>query len=294
LLETWRHDALASAWCNALAPMGFNGRSKTELRAEFSALTGKVVSLLSIEPLVRAEAEALGVALVELRYSKPEALSMTLVVLSRALDDALAPPPRSPLRDRISALLAALSAGFVRRVTALVLLEQDQTHRALDIARSQAEQAVHQQEEVILQQLATLKLLSTPLIPLTEEVAVMPLIGIIDAQRASQVMETVLHGIAQKKTAVVIIDITGVPAVDAEVADALLRVAGAVRLLGARLVLTGIQPNIARTLVEQGVRFEGIATHGTLQRGITHVLLKRPGESTGRSRPERALARMKR
>jgi anti-anti-sigma regulatory factor len=286
-----RRDAIADAWYRALAPTAFTGRSTSELRAEFSALTGKAVSLLSVESPSRVEAEALGVALVDLRYSKPEALATTLVVLSRELDPA--PAPRSPLRDRICALLAALSAGFVRRVTSMLLREQDQMHDALNVARAQLQDAVIMQKEVIRQQLALLKLLSTPLIPLTSEVALMPLIGVIDAERASQVLETLLHGIDQHNITVVILDITGVPEVDAPVASALARVSAAVRLLGARMVLTGIQPSIARTLVEQGVRLDGIATHGTLQSGIAHVLLTRRGAASGHITAELGLARMK-
>jgi anti-anti-sigma regulatory factor len=277
-----RRDAIADAWYRALAPIAYTGRSASELRAEFGALTGKIVSLLSVESLARAEAEALGVALVDLRYSKPEALALTLVVLSRELDGALVPAHKSPLHDRTDTLLAALSAGFVRRVSAMLLREQDQLHNALNVARAQLQEAVVQQQEVIRQQLADLKLLSTPLVPLTAEVALMPLIGIIDAERASQMLETLLHGINQQKLALVILDITGVPEVDAKVAGALARVSAAVRLLGARLVLTGIQPSIARTLVEQGIRLDGIATHGTLQSGIAHVLLMRPGAASVR------------
>lgn len=269
--------AIADAWYRALAPMAFTGRSTAELRAEFGALTRKAVSLLSAESLARAEAEALGVALVDLRYSKPEALYSTLVVLSRELEAAVAPAQGSPLRDRISALLAALSAGFVRRVSAMLLREQDSIHEALNLARAQTQEVVVNQEAVIRQQFATLKLLSTPLIPLTADVVVMPLIGVIDAERVSQAMETLLHGIVRHKAAVVIVDITGAYEVDAQVADALVRISSAVRLFGARLMLTGIQPSVARTLIEQGVRLEGIDTHGTLQSCIAHVLLTHPG-----------------
>jgi anti-anti-sigma factor len=163
----------------------------------------------------------------------------------------------------------------------MLLREQDHLHDALSIARAQAQEAVVQQQEVIRQQLVILKQLSTPLIPLTAEVAVMPLIGIIDAERASQVLETLLRGIAQQKATVVIIDITGVPAVDAQGADALARISSVVRLLGARLVLTGIRPSIARTLAEQGIHLEEIATF------VEEFELMAPGlVATPRWRPE--------
>jgi len=128
------------------------------------------------------------------------------------------------------------------------------------------------QEEIIRAQAATLRELSTPLIPINDQVMVMPLIGTVDSYRTQQVMDSLLQGIATNHAQIAIIDITGVPVVDSQVADALVRAARAVRLLGARVVLTGIRPEVAQTLVGLGIDLSGIVTRGSLQSGIAYAL----------------------
>jgi rsbT co-antagonist protein RsbR len=100
---------------------------------------------------------------------------------------------------------------------------------------------------------------------------VMPLIGAVDSQRAQQVIETLLEGIARSGAVVAILDITGVPVVDTQVANALLRAAQAVKLLGAQILLTGIRPEVAQTLVGLGADLSGIVTCGSLQTGIAYA-----------------------
>ncbi len=131
---------------------------------------------------------------------------------------------------------------------------------------------VHRTEEIILAQQATLRELSTPLIPLADAVVVMPLVGSIDSQRAQLIMETLLEGISTHQSDVAILDITGVPVVDTQVADALLRTARAARLLGAQVVLTGIGSHIAQTLITVGADLSGIVTLNNLQSGIAYAL----------------------
>jgi rsbT co-antagonist protein RsbR len=137
--------------------------------------------------------------------------------------------------------------------------------------QAEAERAALQ-EQVIDAQRAALRELSTPLIPISDNVVIMPLIGTIDSARAQMVMESLLEGVALYQAETVILDITGVQVVDTQVADAFIRAAQAVRLLGAGVVMTGIQPQIAQTLVQLGVDLSGIQTHGSLQSGIAHAL----------------------
>jgi rsbT co-antagonist protein RsbR len=120
-----------------------------------------------------------------------------------------------------------------------------------------------------------LRELSTPLIPISDAVVVMPLIGAIDSRRAQQVMETLLQGLAQRQAETAILDITGVPVVDTQVANALIAAAQAVKLLGATVVLTGIRPEVAQTLVGLGIDLRGIITRASLQSGITYALGRR-------------------
>jgi PAS domain S-box-containing protein len=128
------------------------------------------------------------------------------------------------------------------------------------------------QEQLIMAQQAALRELSTPLIPLDDGVVAMPLIGAIDSTRAQQVIETLLEGVSGHHARVAILDITGVSVVDTQVANALIRAAQAVKLLGARVVLTGIRPEVAQTLVGLGVDLNGIVTRSSLQAGIQYAL----------------------
>lgn len=139
--------------------------------------------------------------------------------------------------------------------------------------RAEQERAALLQQVIDAQRVA-IRELSTPLIPLADGVLAMPLIGSIDSTRAQQIMETLLEGVARQQSRVVILDITGVQVVDTQVANAFIQVAQAVKLLGAQVILTGIQPAMAQTLVSLGVGLEGIITHGTLQAGIDYALKK--------------------
>ncbi len=134
------------------------------------------------------------------------------------------------------------------------------------------EERVALQQQVIDAQRDALRELSTPLIPITDEVVIMPLIGTIDSARAQQVMEALLEGVAEHRASLVILDITGVSVVDTQVAQAFIQAAQAVKLLGAQVMLTGIQPQIAQTLVTLGVDLSGIETRGSLQAGIIRAL----------------------
>ena len=134
------------------------------------------------------------------------------------------------------------------------------------------EERIRLQEEVIRIQNATLMELSTPLIPFSDEVVVMPLIGTVDSRRAQHVLDTLLHGISESRARFAILDITGVSVVDTQVANALLRAAQAVQLLGAQVILTGIRPEVAQTLVGLGADLHSIITRSTLQSGIAYAL----------------------
>ncbi len=139
--------------------------------------------------------------------------------------------------------------------------------------RAEAEEArARQQQEVIRAQALAIAELSTPLIPITDEILVMPLVGLMDSNRASQVMNSLLEGISASRGRVAIIDVTGVAVIDTMVANALVRAAQAVRLLGAEVVLTGIRPEVAHTLVMIGADLGNITTCGTLQAGIAYAL----------------------
>lgn len=133
------------------------------------------------------------------------------------------------------------------------------------------------QEELIRAQATALAELSTPLIPISDRVVVMPLIGTMDSARAQRVLETLLGGVSDRGAQVAILDITGVAVVDSAVAAALLRAAKAVRLLGAEVVLTGIRPDVAQALVGLGLDLGDIITRSTLQSGIAFAMRRDGG-----------------
>lgn len=140
------------------------------------------------------------------------------------------------------------------------------------------EQKKREQEElgarefIIEQQMATLSELSTPLLNISDNVVVLPLIGAVDSRRAQQIMEALLIGISRSGAQYAILDITGVPVVDTQVANVLIQATQAVRLLGSRVILTGIRPEVAQTLVGLGIDLTGIITRSTLQAGIQFSL----------------------
>ncbi len=138
--------------------------------------------------------------------------------------------------------------------------------------RRLAERArVSEQERLIAAQQDTLRELSTPLIPLADNVVAMPLVGTIDTRRASQIMETLLEGIATYQADIALLDVSGVRVIDTQVADALLRTARAAKLLGAQVLLTGISAEIAQTVVHLGADMSGIITVATLREGLQYA-----------------------
>ncbi|RRR69657.1 MAG: PAS domain S-box protein [Candidatus Viridilinea halotolerans] len=147
--------------------------------------------------------------------------------------------------------------------------------RDLSEERRAEEERLTLQEQVIDAQREALREVSTPLIPLADDVVVMPLVGAIDSSRAQQIMEVLLEGIASYQADTVLLDISGVRVVDTQVADALLRSARAVQLLGAQIVLTGISADVAQTIVHLGADMGRIMTRANLQEGLRYALEER-------------------
>jgi len=119
---------------------------------------------------------------------------------------------------------------------------------------------------------AAIRELSTPVIKVHEQVLLLPLVGAIDSERAQQIMETVLLRVIAEKARVIIIDIAGVPVVDTRVADHLLKTTAAVRLVGGKVILTGISAQVARTIVQLGVDISTMYTVAELSEGIELAL----------------------
>ncbi len=127
-------------------------------------------------------------------------------------------------------------------------------------------------EDIIRSQKHALRELSVPVVPIFDDILILPLIGTIDTTRAKQIMENVLEAVLSYEAEFVIIDITGVPIVDTVVAHHIIKTVQAARLLGTKCILVGIRPEIANTIVELGVDLGDIKTQGNLKNGINLAL----------------------
>ena len=127
---------------------------------------------------------------------------------------------------------------------------------------------VQERERVIRQQQEAIRELSTPVLQVRERLVILPIIGVLDTQRARQLTEQLLRGIRTNRAKVVVIDITGVPEIDSTVANHLVQTVEASRLMGASVIITGLSSEIALTLVTIGVDLSKMNAVGDLQGGI--------------------------
>ncbi|MDC3955924.1 PAS domain S-box protein [Polyangium jinanense] len=143
--------------------------------------------------------------------------------------------------------------------------------------------------ELIDAQEQALRELSAPLIPIADDVLAMPLVGRIDEKRAQVVLETLLEGVVNMAAETVLLDVTGITTIDTQVAEALVRTAHAVKLIGAKAVFTGIQPHVAQTLITMGVEVHGVITVRSLKDGIAWAIQERgKARKAARPRPRQA------
>ncbi len=128
-----------------------------------------------------------------------------------------------------------------------------------------AERRIRQQSQEILE-------LSTPVMKIWDGIVAVPLIGSLDSQRTQLFMERLLERIVETNSPMALVDIMGVPTIDSQTAQHLIETISAVRLLGAQVVLTGVQPVIAQTLVHLGIDLSGIQTRSSLAAGLKVAL----------------------
>jgi anti-anti-sigma factor len=180
----------------------------------------------------------------------------------------------SALRDALStSLQRGHELEHVRESQELVIAERT-------TALQQALQSVEQREAHLVETLSELRAsqqavqeLSAPVIPVLAGVLVAPLIGALDGARAATLTENLLKSVAQQHARYVIFDITGVPIVDTHVAQVLIQATSALRLLGAKVMLVGIRPEVAQTMVALNVDLGAVATYADLRDAIESLLL---------------------
>jgi len=166
-----------------------------------------------------------------------------------------------------------------RRVVELAAKDHDRAarisdglNRTIDIAMSHLGEAyLAAKEAIIAQQQAAIRELSLPVLQVSEDLLVIPLIGVIDSQRARQLIESLLTAIRERRARGAVIDVTGVPIVDTAVANHLVQAVDAARLMGAIVAITGISPEMAQTLVALGAQLPDASTHIDLQEGIEEI-----------------------
>ncbi|MFI7433371.1 STAS domain-containing protein [Micromonospora haikouensis] len=208
----------------------------------------------------------------------------------------LAELSRGRARQGFTATETAISVYALKGVL-LELLEADATDTALRdyVAFSSLvdqmglftfESFVRTRESLIADQAEQLLELSTPVVKIWEGVVAVPLVGTLDSARAQVVMERLLQTLVDTGSPYAIIDITGVPAVDTQVAQHILKTVVAARLMGADCIISGIRPQIAQTIVALGIEFGDIATKASLADALRHVL-RLTGVETARRQPRR-------
>jgi len=169
------------------------------------------------------------------------------------------------LRDVLARSLFAKYQADFKKLNRILDAYEPAANR---IANTVSVSFVQERERVIRQQQEAIRELSTPVLQVRERLLILPMIGVIDPQRARQLTEQLLRGIRTNRAKVVVIDITGVAAMDVTVANHLVQTVEASRLLGATVIVTGLSPEIAQTLVTIGVDLGKMNTVGDLQGGI--------------------------
>jgi rsbT co-antagonist protein RsbR len=253
-------DKVVGRWTE-IAVTGLRGRSSAaEVRREFEDLYSLLVRAMS-----GADQQAAGelrAMLGELSRSRarngftPSETALGVFALKDAVYELVAD----------AADLTAEYLAFSRTIDDLGL----HTFEAYAAAR----------ERIIADQAASMMELSTPVIRLWEGIIAVPLVGTLDSARTQLVMEKLLETLVATGAEHAVLDITGVPTVDTEVAQHLLKTVSAVRLLGAECIISGIRPQVAQTIVALGIEFGDIATKATLADALAHAL-RRAGREIG-------------
>jgi rsbT co-antagonist protein RsbR len=172
-------------------------------------------------------------------------------------------------KDRES-IPVSFSASIMRdyhgKIQGIVCVARDLTeNRRIEDERLRLRDAV-QRQAIIVEEL------STPLIPISEDILVMPLIGSLDADRSQRMTVALLEGIVSRRARIAILDITGVRAIDQQAVQGIIQAVQAARLIGAKIMLTGIRPDVAVMLVDLNADLTGILTFGTLQSAVVDAM----------------------
>jgi rsbT co-antagonist protein RsbR len=168
--------------------------------------------------------------------------------------------------DPIGALAACINT--------MVSVLADRSDETLTIQRE-----LEDQIETIEKQRVAIRELSTPVIEIWAGVICAPIVGVLDSSRASEMTNALLTSVVESKAHLAIIDITGIEAMDTQTTDHFLRMARAVKLLGSKCALSGIRPNVARTMVHMRMDLSGVETYRTLREALLRHVRARAGNA---------------
>ncbi|WP_437729684.1 STAS domain-containing protein [Sorangium sp. So ce1335] len=202
----------------------------------------------------------------------PADAARAIELVRRAIDEGVSQRMESSVegvegRRHLDVRIAALG----ERSEAIVSLTD-----ITELRQRQEQESLLREREIALQaQVDALGALSTPIVPISRHVVVVPLVGELDARRGESMRSALLAGIVARGTRTAILDVTGVPRMDEQMATELERTAGAVGLLGAEPVLTGLGPQAAQQLVALGISLTRLKTFLTLQEGVEFALRRR-------------------
>jgi len=199
----------------------------------------------------------------------------SFLAVKRALVQALCVggETREDVTER-ALLIADFADAVILGIRRSELQEVELQRDTLEHAMQEAAKREHENLRRIIREL------STPVVPLASRVLLLPLVGSIDLERSSLIMERLLEAVVAHRADTVLMDLTGVPSIDAEVAVRMLAVARSARLLGAQVILVGLSPELARSLVSLDVDTDAVLMLATVQRGLEHVArtrAKHPG-----------------
>jgi rsbT co-antagonist protein RsbR len=184
--------------------------------------------------------------------------------------------PRGVETDEVLGIVLLLRDVLARALFVNYQGDSDLLNRILDayepaanrIAVTVGVSFVEERERVIREQQEAIRELSTPVLQVRDRLLILPIIGVLDSPRARQLTEQLLGAIQSNRARVVVIDITGVAAIDMTVANHLVQTVEAARLMGASAIVTGLSSKIAQTLVDLGVDLSMLRTVGDLQGGL--------------------------
>jgi anti-anti-sigma factor len=176
-------------------------------------------------------------------------------------------------QDEIGQLAKAfntMTTAVQERETTLQQLTVSLEQRTAEVERTLADlrQSINERDELTL----AIRELSSPVLPVMRGVLVMPLIGVIDTERAAHLTQALLTAIERHLANIVILDVTGVPLIDTQVARVLLQVTETARLLGTQTILVGLRPELAQTIVGLGLSLTGLIAQADLQSGIIYAM----------------------